>query len=102
MKKKYVIGIIAVTVLLLVGIIFFLFLPPEFKLTKGDTIELKYGEKYKDPGYKVTKFGKDYTKDIKIKNKINSKKLGTYKIIYEVRINGITFKKVRKIYVEKD
>ena len=97
MKKKYVIGIIVVTILLLIGIIFFLFLPPEFKLTKGDTIELKYGEKYKDPGYKVTKFGKDYTKDIKIKNKINSKKLGTYKIIYEVKINGITFKKVRKV-----
>lgn len=102
MKKKYVIGIIAVTVLLLVGIIFFLFLPPEFKLTKGDTIELKYGEKYKDPGYKVTKFGKDYTKDIKIKNKINSKKLGTYKIIYEVKINGITFKKVRKVKLIDD
>ena len=102
MKKKYVIGIIVVTILLLVGIIFFLFLPPEFKLTKGDNIELKYGEKYKDPGYKVTKFGKDYTKDIKIKNKINSKKLGTYKIIYEVKINGITFKKVRKVKLIDD
>ena len=102
MKKKYVIGIIVVTILLLVGIIFFLFLPPEFKLNKGDTIELKYGEKYKDPGYKVTKFGKDYTKDIKIKNKINSKKLGTYKIIYEVKINGITFKKVRKVKLIDD
>lgn len=102
MKKKYVIGIIVVTILLLIGIIFFLFLPPEFKLTKGDTIELKYGEKYKDPGYKVTKFGKDYTKDIKIKNKINSKKLGTYKIIYEVKINGITFKKVRKVKLIDD
>lgn len=102
MKKKYVIGIIVVTILLLVGIIFFLFLPPEFKLTKGDTIELKYGEKYKDPGYKVTKFGKDYTKDIKIKNKINSKKLGTYKITYEVKINGITFKKVRKVKLIDD
>ena len=102
MKKKYVIGIIVVTILLLIGIIFFLFLPPEFKLTKGDTIELKYGEKYKDPGYKVTKFGKDYTKDIKIKNKINSKKLGTYKITYEVKINGITFKKVRKVKLIDD
>lgn len=102
MKKKYVIGIIVVIILLLIGIIFFLFLPPEFKLTKGDTIELKYGEKYKDPGYKVTKFGKDYTKDIKIKNKINSKKLGTYKIIYEVKINGITFKKVRKVKLIDD
>ena len=102
MKKKYVIGIIVVTILLLVGIIFFLFLPPEFKLNKGDTIELKYGEKYKDPGYKVTKFGKDYTKDIKIKNKINSKKLGTYKITYEVKINGITFKKVRKVKLIDD
>ena len=97
MKKKYVIGIIVVIVLLIIGTIFFLFSPPEFKLSKGDTIELKYGEKYKDPGYKITKFGKDYTKNVKIKNEINPKKLGTYKITYEVKINGITFKKIRKV-----
>ena len=92
MKKKYVIGIIVVIVSLIIGTIFFLFSPPEFKLNKGDTIELKYGEKYKDPGYKITKFGKNYTKNVKIKNEINPKKLGTYKITYEVKINGITFK----------
>lgn len=102
MKKKYVIGIIVVTILLLVGIIFFLFSPPEFKLNKGETIELKYGEQYKDPGYKITKFGKDYTKNVKVKNEINSKKLGTYKITYEVKINGITFKKVRKVKLIDD
>lgn len=101
MKKKYVIGIIVV-ILLLIGTTFFLFSPPEFKLNKGDTIELKYGQKYKEPGYKVTKFGQNYTKNVKIKNEINFKKLGTYKITYEIKINGITFKKKRTIKLIDD
>lgn len=102
MKKKYVIGIIAVVVMLIIGILLFLFLPPEFKFNKGDTIKLKYGEKYKEPGYKITKFGKDYTKKAKIKKNINLKKIGTYKITYEVKINGITFKKTRTVKIIDD
>ncbi len=102
MKKKYVIGIIAIVVMLIVGILSFLFWPPEFKFSKGDTIKLKYGEKYKEPGYKITKFGKDYTKKAKIKKNINPKKLGTYKVTYEVKINGITFKKIRTVKIIDD
>ena len=101
MKKKYVIGIIAIIVLF-VGTMVFLFIPPKFKLNKGDTIELKYGETYKESGYKITKFGKDYSKKVKIKKNINLKKLGTYKVTYEVKINGITFKKTRTVKIIDD
>ncbi len=95
MKKKYVIGII-IAVTLLIGLLTIFFWPPKFEL-KGKDIELKYGESYHEPGYKVTKFGKDYTKKVKVKNKINKDKLGLYEIMYEVKINGITFKKTRKV-----
>ena len=96
MKKKYVISIIVV-LLLLIGLAIIFFWPPKFELNKSPKIELAYGEKYQEPGFKVTKFGKDYTKKVKVKNKINKNKLGTYDIIYEVKINGITYKKTRKV-----
>ena len=96
MKKKYVISIIVV-LLLLIGLAIIFFWPPKFELNKSPKIELAYGEKYQEPGFKVTKFGKDYTKKVKVKNKINKNKLWTYDIIYEVKINGITYKKTRKV-----
>ena len=96
MKKKYVIGIILI-ISLLIGVSIVFFYPPKFELTKGDNITLKYGEKYQEPGYKVTKFGQDFTSKVKVNNKINKKKLGIYKITYQVKIYGITFKRIRKV-----
>lgn len=99
--KKYVISIIIIV--LLISITICLFLPPKFKLNKGKEFTLKYGEKYQEPGFKVTKFGKNYTKKVKVKNQINTKKLGTYSVIYQVKIAGITFKEERKVkIVDKD
>ena len=98
MKKKYVISVIAI-ILLLIGIIILFFWPPKFELKNGENITLKYGQKYKEPGYKVTRFGKDYTKKVKVKNKINKNKLGTYEVIYEVKIAGINFKQIRKVKI---
>ncbi len=98
MKKKYVISIIAI-ILLLIGIIILFFWPPKFELKNGENITLKYGQKYKEPGYKVTRFGKDYTKKVKVKSKINKNKLGTYEVIYEVKIAGINFKQIRKVKI---
>ena len=101
MKKKYVITIIVVlSFLIILSLIFFL--PPKFELKKGEEISLKYGQNYKEPGFKVTKFGKDYTKKVKVKNKVNKNKLGTYEIIYEVKIAGINFKKIRKVKISDD
>ena len=96
MKKKYVISIVVI-ILLLISLVVLFFWPPKFELTKGQNITLKYGQKYKEPGYKVTKFGHDYSKNVKITNKINKNKLGTYDIIYQVKINGLTFKQIRKV-----
>ncbi len=97
MKKKYVIGIIIIIILLISSATLF-FWPPSFKL-KGNNITLKYGQDYKEPGYTVTKFGKDYSKKVKIKDKINPKKLGTYEIIYELKLHGITYKQIRKVTI---
>ena len=98
MKKKYVIAII-VSLIILIGLLIFFFWPAHFELKQGKTIELAYGEKYKEPGYKVTKFGKDYSKKVKVDKHINLKKLGTYIVNYEVKINGIKFKTKREVKI---
>ena len=67
-------------------------------LKKGN-ITLEYGKKYKEPGYTVNFFGKEYTKDVKIKSNINLKKIGSYTVSYSVKISGITFNKKRNIKI---
>ncbi len=97
MKKKYVIGIVSITILLIILSVIF-FIPPKFELKGGKNIEIKYGEKYKEPGYKVTKFGQNLNKNVKITNKIKNK-VGTYDVIYKVKIFGITFSQTRTVKI---
>jgi peptidoglycan/xylan/chitin deacetylase (PgdA/CDA1 family) len=100
MNKKYVIiGIIIFIVVFLGCISIYLFWPPKFTFNNEKTITLKYGQKYQASQYKISRFGKEYTKKAKITNNINYKKIGTYYITYTVKINGITFKKQRKIKI---
>ena len=98
-KNIIIIGIISFIFLTIVGILSFIFWPPHFELKKGNVI-LEYGKKYEEPGYKVTKFNKDYTKNIKIKNNINEKKIGKYNITYIVKINGINYSKKRIVMIK--
>ena len=97
MKKKYVFGIVSITILLIILSVIF-FIPPKFELKGGKNIEIKYGEKYKEPGYKVTKFGQNLNKNVKITNKIKNK-VGTYDVIYKVKIFGITFSQTRTVKI---
>ena len=97
-KKIIIIGIITFISICLIGILSFLFWPPKFDLKNGNLI-LNYGEQYKEPGYKVTRFGKNYTKKVKSKNDINYKKIGKYKVTYSVKINKINYKKDRIVKI---
>ncbi|MBR3199033.1 MAG: polysaccharide deacetylase family protein [Bacilli bacterium] len=97
-KKIMIIGLITFVGICLVGLSIYFFWPAKFELKKGNLI-LNYGEKYKEPGFKVTRFGKNYTKKIKTKNNINHKKIGKYDVTYSVKINNITFKKNRVVKI---
>lgn len=58
-------------------------IPPVITLEGESEIELKLGEKYIDPGYKmIDNVEGDISKKVKIKNNINNKKVGTYEVIY--------------------
>ena len=60
---------------------------------KGDrNITLNYKEKYKEKGYNASRFGKSINNEVKVKGKVNSDKLGTYEVVYEVP--GLFGKKV--------
>ena len=95
-KKYWIIGI-CVFVLTFILCLIFLF-PPKFDLKNGN-INLKYGESYREPGFKVTRFGKDYTSNVKVSGKVNDKKVGKYKVTYSVKIGLINFKSVRTVNV---
>ena len=93
-KEKIIIGVFLGVILLFLAL--FLFYNSVIKLTGKDVL-IDYGKKYKEPGYSVKLFGKDYTKNVKIKNNINLKKLGKYIVTYSVKIGGITYKKTRMV-----
>ena len=94
MKKKLFLGILIFCCLLAVAFVF----SNPISLKKGNVI-LDYGKKYKEPGYTAKKFGKDYTKKVKVKSQLKEKKLGNYKIFYSVKAIGINYRKYRRVSV---
>ena len=89
---------------IVVGIISFsiykLVLVPQIHLKGGKSINLAYLKEYKEKGYKATFLGKNVTKEVKVKGKVNEKKLGSYKIIYEVDKGFFKNKVKRTVYVK--
>lgn len=58
---------------------------PDIALNGENTITLNYNEEYIEPGFSATdNYDGDITNKVKINNKINKKKPGTYKITYSV------------------
>ena len=72
---------------------------PKLTLKGPKEIELDYKEPYIEKGYKLIIGKKDDTKKVKIKGKVNTKKLGTYKIEYYYKIGIIKTTKRRTIKV---
>ena len=96
-KVKIIVGAVCVFVFLMILLAVW-FYTSRINL-KGGSVTVNYGKKYKEPGYSVKLFGKDYTKKVVVKNKVNEKKLGNYKVLYSVKIGGITYKKSRNVSV---
>ena len=60
---------------------------------KGDrNITLNYKDKYSEKGFKASRFGKNISDEVSVKGKVNTDKLGSYEIVYEVP--GLFGKKV--------
>ena len=74
---------------------------PQIHLVGKKSVVLAYQKKYSETGYKASFLGNDVTKDVVVKGKVNSNKLGTYNIEYVVK-EGFFKKKVVRTIVVKD
>ena len=83
-------------IVVLVSLISFLFYP-RLDL-KQPEIEINYKEKYKDPGYTAYNIIDNYNNKVKVTGKVNTKKLGTYKITYSYKL---FFKEVSETRIVK-
>ena len=74
---------------------------PQIHLVGKKSVVLAYQKKYSEKGFKASFLGNDVTKDVVVKGKVNSNKLGTYNIEYVVK-EGFFKKKVVRTIVVKD
>lgn len=81
--------------------IYKIFVLPHIKLKGSKHIVLNYQEKYKEKGYSAYFYNKKLTDNVKVKGKVNTKKLGTYKLVYSVKY-GFLKNSVTRILVVKD
>ena len=59
---------------------------PKLVLKGKNNITLTVGDIYKDEGVKVSdNYDKDLSKEVKVDSKVNTKKEGTYKLVYKVK-----------------
>jgi len=100
LKNKIVlilIGIIIIIITLLT--IFYRVTFSCIKIIGAHEIQINYNEEYKDSGVIFKIFNKDLTKKIKIKNNIDNKKIGKYKVTYSVQYLFLNVKKTRIVSV---
>lgn len=97
-NKKLIILIICL-IMLIIAFISLHLVTPQIKLNGLSEIEIPYGGTYNEKGATAKYFGADLTDKIKITNNINTKKIGTYEVVYEVKNNIYNIKKIRTIHV---
>lgn len=100
--KKILVIIVSIIILLLVGLfsLYKFVLIPQINLKGGNKVVVDYLKEYKEKGYSAKYLGKNVTKDVKVSGKVNSKKLGEYKITYKVKSGVFSNKVVRKVEVK--
>lgn len=76
---------------------------PKIELKGNSSINLYVGDKYNEPGFIATdNYDGDITKNVEVKNNINTKKSGTYEITYSViDSSNNKFEVKRKIIIKE-
>lgn len=98
-KKQVLITISIVLGLLILFLGYYFIFEPSITLKGKKVIEISYNKEYKDEGATAKKLGKDITKYLKTKGKVNTQKVGEYKIIYSVKKGIFTIEKERIVKV---
>ena len=99
-RNKKIRLIIKMIILFLLLVILFLFwfkkniIPTDFRLKGDKNIRVFLGDTYKDDGYIVTLFGRDLSKQVSVKDNIDYKTIGKYKIEYTLKVKYLNIYKV--------
>ena len=99
--KKLFIFLGVFIVLLVLFCLYYFVISPQIHLKGNKVVVLNYKDVYKENGYSASFLGKDITKNVVVKGKVNEKKLGEYKIVYHVKAS-VFHKKVIRIIQVKD
>lgn len=96
-------NVFKIIVLLLFFVLFFVggnyLLFPQIHLKGGGRISVNYKSTYKEKGYSASYLGKDLTKKVKVSGKVNTSKMGEYKVTYQVEGGVFPGKVVRTVVV---
>jgi len=98
-KKLTIITIAILLIIALIATLYFI-LFPHIKLKGDKKMVINYKTVYKENGYSAYKLSDDLTKDVKVSGKVNSNKLGQYKIVYKVGNGFFKTKKTRTVVVD--
>ena len=100
MKREidFIIKVLFILLLSLISILI-IFTKPNITLRGSEVMEVNYNSEFKDPGYIATFIIHNVTKKVKVKGSVDTKKLGTYKIEYDLSISGFKNHKTRIVKV---
>ena len=78
-------------------------LKPTINLLGEDKVILDFNQNYKEPGFTATdNYDGDITNKVIVKNNVNIKKTGTYKVSYKVSDSNGNFEKKERIVIVKE
>lgn len=100
-KIQIIISIVLIILLSSFYCINYFFFMPSIQLVDSKDMTINYKEEYIETGYRAMYHNQDVTDQVKIKGKVNSKKLGTYKIEYSLK-KGIFKKKAVRVVKVRD
>lgn len=93
-RKYYYLIIFIIFLIVLLGIsLYRYFAFPIITLDGSSIVYLNYNDKYVEDGYEAYYLNKDVSNDVKVSGKVNSKKIGTYKIKYKIN-NTVVYRTV--------
>lgn len=80
MKKKIII-LISIIITLIIGLV--IIFTPHIKI-KEENVTININSEYHDSGYTARSLVKDYHDKVKIKGDVDTSKIGTYKVKYQM------------------
>lgn len=95
MKKKVII-LISIIITLIIGLVI-IFMP--YIKIKDENITIDVYSEYHDSGYTAQSLVKDYHEEVKIKGDVDTSKLGTYKVKYQIKFLFLTLTKTKVVTV---